>query len=94
MHLLMHLLCRIEQVMDQPYGGFYAVWGKEGDNPEDVVKGLGEDWEIHRFVIKEHASMGAVHTPIECMAKVSKTAAREHNTDQSISHRSNSESLE
>lgn len=63
----------IDQIFDVSYGGFFPVWtGGEKAAPQEVAKGLGQEWETMRYVIKLHASMGAVHTPIECMEKVSR----------------------
>lgn len=69
--LTCHKILSIDDILDISYGGFYEVWsGGEPFDATEAIKDLGQRWEVPRYVIKEHASMGAVHTPIECMAKV------------------------
>lgn len=65
----------IEQVYETPYGGFLGCFG-EGATvepktlPDELVKGLGERWELEGVRVKLHAAMAALHCPIDCMAKL------------------------
>ena len=65
----------IEQVYETPYGGFLSCFG-EGATvepktlPEELVKGLGEEWELRNVRVKLHASMALLHCPIDCVAKL------------------------
>ena len=65
----------IEQVYEVPYGGFLACFS-QGANfepkalPEELVKGLGEEWRTWGIRVKLHAAMAALHAPIDCVAKL------------------------
>lgn len=77
----------IEQVLDVPYGGFFAVWTagsrKEPQSqPNAVVSDLGQVWYIMDYVVKQHATMGANHTPVECFAALQASEPRVNKADE------------
>jgi aconitate decarboxylase len=65
----------IHEVYETPYGGFLSCFG-QGANfqppylPDELVKGLGEKWEIDNIRVKLHASMAALHGTIDCVANL------------------------
>jgi aconitate decarboxylase len=38
--------------------------------PEELIKGLGERWELHNIRVKLHAAMAALHGTIDCVEKL------------------------
>lgn len=63
----------IEQVFETPYGGFLSCFGdgakvEPKTLPEELVKGLGSDWELQNIKVKLHAAMAVLHCPIDCVA--------------------------
>ncbi len=61
----------IKRVFEREYGGFLATFG-EGHSPDasQVSKGLGENWETGRIVVKPYAAMGGLHAPIDAVCKL------------------------
>ncbi len=65
----------IHEVYETPYGGFLSCFG-QGSNfepktlPDELVKGLGEKWELKNIRVKLHASMAALHGTIDCVANL------------------------
>ena len=72
----------IHEVYETSYGGFLSCFG-QGANfqpsylPEELVRGLGERWEIEGIRVKLHASMAALHGTIDCVANL-----QEQHTDR------------
>jgi aconitate decarboxylase len=65
----------IHEVYETPYGGFLSCFGQGAKFspsylPDEIVKGLGERWEIDSIRVKLHASMAAVHGTIDCVANL------------------------
>lgn len=64
----------IQDVFDVPYGGFLSCFSQgssvPGGKPEEIVKGLGERWEVMNIAVKFHASMAALHGTIDCIASL------------------------
>jgi aconitate decarboxylase len=62
----------IEDVFDQKYGGFLSCFGQgmqpPGAKPDEVVKELGERWEVMNIKVKFHAAMAGLHGTIDCIA--------------------------
>ena len=63
----------IEEVYEREYGGFLNMFS-QGPTvhdhqylPEELVKGLGEKWEIEGVRVKLHAAMAGLHSTIDCM---------------------------
>lgn len=67
----------IHEVYETPYGGFLSCFS-QGANfqpsylPEELVKGLGEKWEINDIRVKLHACMAGLHGTIDCAANLQK----------------------
>jgi len=67
----------IHEVYETPYGGFLSCFS-QGANcqpsylPEELVKGLGEKWEINDIRVKLHATMAGLHGTIDCVANLQK----------------------
>lgn len=61
----------IEQVFEQPYGGWLATFG-EGHDPDasQLTAELGARWETTRITVKRHAAMGGLHGPIDCLLAI------------------------
>jgi 2-methylcitrate dehydratase PrpD len=56
----------IKAVFDREYGGFLSVFGEGHDpQPDEIVKGLGESWEIPWIMLKSYAAMGGLHGAID-----------------------------
>ena len=67
----------IHEVFETPYGGFLSCFGqgasfKPAYMPEELIKGLGEKWELERIQIKLHAAMAALHGAIDCIENLQK----------------------
>lgn len=64
----------IQNVFDVPYGGFLSCFGQgmdpPGGKPEEIIKGLGERWEVLNIKVKFHAAMAALHGTIDCVASL------------------------
>lgn len=80
----------IEEVYERPYGGFLSCFGQgitlePQTLPQEIVKGLGEEWEIGGVRVKQHAAMGALQSTIDCLEVLQK----KHKTlfaDQNLSN--------
>ena len=63
----------IEEVYEREYGGFLSMFSQGSTAsdrkylPEELVKGLGEQWEIERVRVKLHAAMAGLHSTIDCV---------------------------
>ncbi len=59
----------IKRVFEREYGGFLSTFG-EGHDPDAslITAGLGENWEVERIVIKQHAAMGGLHSALDALA--------------------------
>jgi aconitate decarboxylase len=70
----------IHEVYETPYGGFLSCFG-QGANfqppylPDELVKDIGEKWEIDSIRVKLHASMAALHGTIDCVANLQRRHA-------------------
>ena len=68
----------IEDVYEQKYGGFLGMFtdgvtiSERKSLPEELVKGLGEQWEIEGVRVKLHAAMAALHSTIDCLENLQK----------------------
>ena len=64
----------IKRVFEREYGGFLSTFG-EGHSPDvsQVASGLGKRWETEHILIKPHAVMGGLQTPLECLFALMKT---------------------
>jgi 2-methylcitrate dehydratase PrpD len=58
----------IKRVFERAYGGFLSTFG-EGHDPDapQITRGLGEQWEVERIVIKPYAAMGGIHSPLDAL---------------------------
>jgi aconitate decarboxylase len=67
----------IQEVYETPYGGFLSCFG-QGANyepktlPAELIKGLGEKWELEGIRVKLHAAMAALHGTIDCVENLQK----------------------
>jgi 2-methylcitrate dehydratase PrpD len=61
----------IKRVFERDYGGFLSVFG-EGHSPDAgrITRGLGENWETQRIVVKPYAAMGALHAPLDALFEI------------------------
>lgn len=61
----------IKRVFEREYGGFLSTFG-EGHDPDasQITRGLGEQWEVERIVIKPYAAMGGIHSPLDALFDV------------------------
>ena len=67
----------IHEVYETPYGGFLSCFGQGASFqpsylPDELVKGLGEKWEMDSIRVKLHSSMAALHGTIDCVANLQK----------------------
>jgi aconitate decarboxylase len=67
----------IKRVFEEPYGGFLTMFsqGSEKDPPyleQELVKGLGEIWQLESIRVKPYASMAATHCSIDTVAALQK----------------------
>ncbi|KAJ9609215.1 hypothetical protein H2200_006987 [Cladophialophora chaetospira] len=68
----------IKDVYETPYGGFLSMFTEGVTNfspkslPDELIKGLGEIWELHGIRVKLHAAMAALHGTIDCIEKLQK----------------------
>lgn len=66
----------IQQVFERPYGGFLSTFGHGSDKKPSkgqLVRGLGEEWQLCAINIKAHAAMMMTHGPIECISRMQLT---------------------
>ena len=63
----------IKRVFEEKYGGYLAAFG-EGHDPDasQVSKDLGGQWETDRIVVKLHAAMGGLQSPVDAVLAVKK----------------------
>ena len=63
----------IKRVFEEKYGGYLAAFG-EGHDPDasQVSKDLGRHWETDRIVVKLHAAMGGLQSPVDAVLAVKK----------------------
>ena len=61
----------IKRVFERDYGGFLSTFG-EGHAPDAtrIARGLGEQWETERIVVKPYAAMGGLHAPLDCLLEI------------------------
>ena len=61
----------IQQVFEQPYGGFLSVFG-EGHDPDasQIASELGERWETNAIAVKPYAAMAGLHAAIDAVAEI------------------------
>jgi aconitate decarboxylase len=68
----------IQEVYETPYGGFLSMFTEGVSNftpkalPDELIRGLGERWELHGIRVKLHAAMAALHGTIDCIEKLQK----------------------
>ncbi|KAL4978836.1 hypothetical protein BDW66DRAFT_164134 [Aspergillus desertorum] len=63
----------IKNVFEEPYGGFLAAFSQgSGKEPafleQELVKGLGETWQLENIRVKPYAAMAGTHSSIDAMA--------------------------
>jgi aconitate decarboxylase len=63
----------IKRVFEEKYGGYLAAFG-EGHAPDasQVSKDLGRFWETDRIVVKLHAAMGGLQSPVDAVRALQK----------------------
>ncbi|KAJ5124319.1 uncharacterized protein N7515_008144 [Penicillium bovifimosum] len=67
----------IKEVFEEPYGGFLAAFGQgSGKEPphlaDELVKGLGQTWQLESIRVKPHASMAGTHCTIDTVEVLQK----------------------
>lgn len=67
----------IKQVFEEPYGGFLAAFGQgSGKEPpyliDELVKELGQTWQLDSIRVKPHASMAGTHCTIDTVEALQK----------------------
>jgi aconitate decarboxylase len=67
----------IKQVFEEPYGGFLAVFGQgSGKEPpyliDELVKELGQTWQLDSIRVKPYASMAGTHCTIDTVEALQK----------------------
>ncbi len=67
----------IKQVLERPYGGFLSTFSQGAGRdppyrPEEVVRELGETWQVQRIRVKPYAAMAGTHCTIDCIAALQK----------------------
>lgn len=65
----------IKRVFEEPYGGFLSVFGQgSGMDPpyrtDEVIKLLGETWQLQTIRVKPYASMAGTHCTIDCIREL------------------------
>lgn len=65
----------IEQVYEQPYGGFLSCFSagasvEPKSLPDQLIDGLGSRWELNGVRVKVHAAMGALPGTIESIEQL------------------------
>lgn len=65
----------IKKVFEEPYGGFLAAFGQgSGKEPpyltDELVKELGETWQLESIRVKPYASMAGTHCTIDTVEKL------------------------
>lgn len=61
----------IKRVFERDYGGFLSTFGEGHDpDPAQITAGLGHRWEVEHIVIKEHATMGGIHAPLDALSDI------------------------
>jgi len=63
----------IKRVFEEKYGGYLAAFG-EGHAPDasQVSKDLGRFWETDQIVVKLHAAMGGLQSPVDAVLAMQK----------------------
>ena len=67
----------IKKVFEEPYGGFLAAFGQgSGKEPpylaDELVKELGQTWQLESIRVKPHASMAGTHCTIDTVETLQK----------------------
>jgi aconitate decarboxylase len=67
----------IKNVFEEPYGGFLTAFSQgSGKEPpfleQELVKGLGETWQLENIRVKPYAAMAGTHSSIDAMAALQK----------------------
>ena len=67
----------IKKVFEEPYGGFLAAFGQgSGKEPpysaDELVKELGQTWQLESIRVKPHASMAGTHCTIDTVEALQK----------------------
>jgi aconitate decarboxylase len=59
----------ITNILDSEYGGYFTVMGESRD-PEQAVRGLGEDYEVLKVGFKCFSSCGSNFTSLEALSRI------------------------
>ncbi len=64
----------INQVFEQPYGGYLSTFG-EGHDPDhtQIAAELGQRWETQQIAVKPYAVMGGLHAAIDAVFDIAAT---------------------
>ncbi|KAL3429634.1 hypothetical protein BDV09DRAFT_180068 [Aspergillus tetrazonus] len=67
----------IKNIFEEPYGGFLTTFSQgSGKEPpfleQELVKGLGETWQLGNIRVKPYAAMAGTHSSIDAMAALQK----------------------
>lgn len=65
----------IQEVYETPYGGFLSCFSEGASYtpkslPDELIKGLGEVWQLNGVRVKLHAAMAALHGTIDAVEKL------------------------
>ena len=72
----------IQQVFEQPYGGFLSCFGAgHSPDPEQVARELGSRWDTDAIAIKPYAAMGGVHAAIDAVLMLRRQMQHEDDFD-------------